>query len=66
MLLVAPVTSFADQDWAVRAPALYPYLESGVANLPRPASKAWTVQACVSLSRGQRPYPRQPRRPRRW
>lgn len=37
MLLVAPVTSFADQDWAVRAPALYPYLESGVANLPRPS-----------------------------
>lgn len=37
MLLVAPVTSFAEQAWAVRAPELYPYLQAGVANLPRPS-----------------------------
>src|SRR5690606_28885235 len=35
MLLVAPVTSFSGQPWAVASPRLYPRLPKACAGLPR-------------------------------
>lgn len=35
MLLVAPITSFVEQSWALRSPELYPIMQAGSASLPR-------------------------------